>query len=92
MFFLIFREDKNVIKVSYYKFVKEGAENIINLFLEGCRYVSKSKGYNLVLKQSILSLERSFLFFTFFNLNLIVSFLNVKLRKDFYVIKSSLHF
>jgi hypothetical protein len=72
IFLFILGVYKDIIKVYNIVNVKKVKENRVNITLEDCRYISKTKRYYYILKVVISSLKGSFLFIPFLNLDLVV--------------------
>ena len=80
-FSFVFSVDKNIIKIYYYKNIKVFCQDLVDIILECCRYISHSKRYYLVLKVVIVGPKAHFSFIIFSNSHPIVGINQVKLDK-----------
>ena len=66
-------KDQDVVKVYNAKVVEVFVENIVDIILEGCRSICKSKGHNKVLIIAVLYIEHCLPFVSLSNSNKVVS-------------------
>ena len=79
VFFAGVKEDKDIVNIYYTKYVKERAEDFVDLCLESSRRIKKAKGHNKCFKKAIVSVKYYYLFLAFFNLYIVKGVDNVKL-------------
>jgi hypothetical protein len=79
VFFTGVREDKDIVNIYYVKYVKERAEDFVNLCLESGRRIRKAKGHDECFKKAIASVKCCYLFLAFFDLYIVKGVDNVKL-------------
>jgi hypothetical protein len=79
VFFIGIREDKDVVNIGCVKYVKERAEDFVNLCLKGSRGIKKVKGHNKCFKKAIASVKCRYLFIVFLNLYIVKGVNNIKL-------------
>jgi hypothetical protein len=79
VFFISIKEDKDIINISYIKYIKEKVKNFINLCLKGNKGIKKAKGYNKCFKKAIISVKYYYLFIAFLNLYIVKGVNNIKL-------------
>jgi hypothetical protein len=82
VFFIGIREDKDVVNIGCVKYVKEKAEDFVNLCLKGGRGIKKAKGHNKCFKKAIASVKYRYLFVAFLNLYVVKGINNVKLSVE----------
>jgi len=79
VFFTGIREDKDVVNIGYAKYVKERAEDFVNLCLKSNKSIKKAKGHNKCFKKAIASVKCRYLFVAFLDLYIVKGVNNVKL-------------
>jgi hypothetical protein len=79
VFFAGIREDKDVVNIGCVKYVKERAEDFVNLCLKGGRGIRKAKGHNKCFKKAIASVKCRYLFMAFLDLYVVKGVNNVEL-------------
>jgi hypothetical protein len=82
VFFAGIREDKDVVNIGCVKYVKERAEEFVNLCLKSSRSIRKAKGHNKCFKKAIASVKCRYLFVAFLNLYIVKGVNNVKLSVE----------
>jgi hypothetical protein len=82
VFFMGIREDKDVVNIGCVKYVKERAEDFVNLCLKGGRGIRKAKGHNKCFKKAIASVKCRYLFVAFLTLYIVKGVNNVKLSVE----------
>ena len=79
----VFDVNKNVIKVNNNEKIEFLGQDLVNITLEGSRYVRQPKRHYLVLEVSISSMESRLLFIALFYPHLIINTCEIKLGKSF---------
>jgi hypothetical protein len=79
VFFAGIREDKDVVNIGCAKYVKERAEDFVNLCLKGGRGIRKAKGHDKCFKKAIASVKCRYLFMAFLDLYMVKGVNNVEL-------------
>jgi hypothetical protein len=79
VFFIGIKEDKDVINISYTKYVKERVKDVVNLCLKGSKGIRNAKGHNKCFKKAIASVKCRYLFIAFLDLYIVKGVNNVKL-------------
>jgi hypothetical protein len=82
VFFTGIKEDKDVVNIGYVKYVKERAEDFVNLCLKGGRGIKEAKGHNKCFKKAIASVKCRYIFIAFLDLYVVKSVNNVELSVE----------
>ncbi len=83
MFGKVFGEDENIVKIDRdLSFGDEVTEDIVHHPLEGGGWVGESEEHDSGFEQSSVHVEGSFFLVAFFDLDVVVSPTNVKLREE----------
>ena len=82
MFCKSFREDKDIVQVIDCELVEKRSDCIVNDRLEGSRYVSQPKGYNIILEVPVVYPERYLLLVSFFNTDIGVRSREIETYED----------
>lgn len=73
--------NENVIQVYNDKNIELFHQNLVDIAVKNCWYISQAKRYYLVLEMVITDLENRLLFMTFLDSHLIISIGEIKLSK-----------
>ena len=80
MFYLILREDENIIQVCQVGDIKAIFQNIVDILLEHCGSIDKSEQYDIVLEVTVLDLEDCLPLITLLDPDQVVCRIDIKLH------------